>query len=142
MRIGELAKATNCSVETIRYYEQQGLIPAAYRTDNNYRTYNQTHLNRLKFIRNCRSLDMTHEEIRELLRLLETPQKDCQPIAYLLDEHINHVTTRLKELQELQKQLTALRQHCEGPSGIDQCGMIQELTDMETSNLKPKTHLG
>lgn len=143
MRIGELAKAANCPVETIRYYEQQGLLPAPYRTENNYRLYNQNHLTRLKFIRNCRRLDMTHEEIRELLKLVvDSPQEDCLAISTLLDEHLQHVNTRILELQELQKALLALRKRCTGSSSIDHCGIVQELSEMKIPATNHKTHLG
>ena len=63
MKIGELAKLTDCPVETIRYYEKENLLPPPARTDGNYRVYTQAHTERLTFIRNCRSLDMTLEEI-------------------------------------------------------------------------------
>ena len=67
MKIGELAKATDCAVETIRYYERENLLPAPARSDGNYRLYTQAHVERLTFIRNCRTLDMTLDEIRSLL---------------------------------------------------------------------------
>lgn len=59
MKIGELAKLTDCQVETIRYYEREGLLPEPARSEGNYRLYTQAHVERLTFIRNCRSLDMT-----------------------------------------------------------------------------------
>ncbi|MGL6014243.1 MAG: MerR family transcriptional regulator, partial [Shewanella oncorhynchi] len=68
MKIGELAQAAQCTVETIRYYEKEALLPEPARTNSNYRDYNQRHLDRLSFIRNCRALDMTHQEIRALLQ--------------------------------------------------------------------------
>lgn len=141
MRIGELAKAANCSVETIRYYEQQQLIPEPYRNQSNYRLYNKSHLDRLKFIRNCRSLDMTHEEIRGLLTLLDTPEENCMAVSQLLEEHIEHVNIRITELQNLQQQLIGLRKYCSDSSSIDQCGIVQELTAMEIPS-SHKTHLG
>ncbi|AWM79118.1 Cd(II)/Pb(II)-responsive transcriptional regulator [Gammaproteobacteria bacterium ESL0073] len=141
MRIGELAELTNCTVETIRYYEKQGLLPKAYRTNNNYRVYSDIHLARLKFIRNCRSLDMTHEEIRELLKLvIDTPKDDCSVISNLLDEHLEHVNTRITELQELQKVLFDLQKRCLSPSSIDHCGIVQELTEKEIPTVH-KSHL-
>lgn len=63
MKIGELAKATDCAVETIRYYEREQLLPEPARTDGNYRLYTQAHVEWLTFIRNCRTLDMTLDEI-------------------------------------------------------------------------------
>ncbi len=59
MKIGQLAKATGTQVENIRFYETEGLLPKALRTDSNYRVYDDTHVSRLAFIRHCRSLDMT-----------------------------------------------------------------------------------
>ena len=141
MRIGELATRVNCSVETIRYYERQGLIPTAYRTDNNYRLYNQDHVARLKFIRNCRSLDMTHEEIRELLKLvIDTPQNDCSAISHLLDEHLEHVNERIAELKSLQQMLLKLKKSCSIPSSIDHCGIVQELIEKDILSAH-KSHL-
>lgn len=142
MRIGELAKIANCSVETIRYYEKQGLLSAPYRTDNNYRLYSKNHLARLKFIRNCRSLDMTHEEIRELLKLIiDSPKEDCSAISIILDEHLGHVNTRIAELCELQHTLIELRKHCSSSSSIDHCGIVHELIEKDISSPNHKSHL-
>ncbi|HGM6563409.1 TPA: MerR family transcriptional regulator [Pseudomonas aeruginosa] len=81
MKIGELARKAGCPVETIRYYEKKGLLQAPLRDiENNYRCYNNTHLEKLLFIRRCRSLDMTHEEIRALLLAINNRGKDCGPI--------------------------------------------------------------
>lgn len=141
MRIGELAKLVNCSVETIRYYEKQGLLPTAYRTENNYRVYNQDHVARLKFIRNCRSLDMTHEEIRVLLKLIiDTPHNDCSAITHLVDEHLEHVNERIVELKSLQQLLLKLKESCATPSSIDHCGIVQELIEKDISS-PHKSHL-
>jgi hypothetical protein len=68
MKIGELAILTHTPVETIRYYEREGLLPEAARTGGNYRIYDQAQAARLSFIRHCRGLDMTLDEIRTLLR--------------------------------------------------------------------------
>ena len=94
MKIGELAKAARCTPETIRFYEKEGLMPDARRTDANYRNYTDTHLERLRFIRNCRALDMTHDEIRALLQLTDTPTDRCDSVNALLDAHIGHVDAR------------------------------------------------
>ena len=67
MKIGELAKLAQTQAETIRYYEREGLLPQARRSEANYRVYDQSHIQRLAFIRHCRSLDMTLGEIRTLL---------------------------------------------------------------------------
>ena len=78
MRIGDLAQATLCPVETIRYYEREGLLPAPARSGGNYRLYGTQHVERLRFIRNCRSLDMTHDEIRTLLAFRDGPEENVR----------------------------------------------------------------
>ena len=115
MRIGDLAEATGTPVETIRYYEREGLIPAAQRSDNNYRLYSAVHAERLAFIRQCRNLDMTLDEIRSLLRLRDAPSENCGEVNALLDEHIGHVAQRIRELRTLEKDLKALRARCTSP---------------------------
>ena len=112
MKIGELAKLTDCAVETIRYYERENLLPEPARSDGNYRVYTQAHAERLTFIRNCRTLDMTLEEIRSLLALRDSPQDQCESVNALIDEHIHHVKARIDGLMALQTQLLDLRQRC------------------------------
>ncbi|MHC6227922.1 Cd(II)/Pb(II)-responsive transcriptional regulator [Pseudomonas sp. X10] len=125
MKIGELAKATDCAVETIRYYEREQLLPAPARSEGNYRLYTQTHVERLTFIRNCRTLDMTLDEIRSLLRLRDSPEAQCESVNALIDEHIEHVQARIDGLLALQAQLVELRQHCHAQEA--QCSILQHL---------------
>ena len=124
MKIGELAKLTDCAVETIRYYERENLLPEPARSDGNYRVYTQAHAERLTFIRNCRTLDMTLEEIRSLLGLRDSPQDQCENVNALIDEHIHHVKARIDGLLALQEQLLDLRQRC---GGGPECGILQRL---------------
>lgn len=131
MKIGELARAANCSTETIRYYEKAGLLPPAMRTPSNYRHYSHSHLARLRLIRNCRSLDMTHDEIRSLLSSLDSAADDCEPVNRLLDEHITHVDARINELLHLRRQLIDLRERCAEGRPVEHCGIIEGLNAME-----------
>ena len=85
MKIGELAQIAQCTVETVRYYEKEGLLPAPARTVANYRSYSNAQVDRLRFIRNCRALDMTHEEIRTLLGFIDQSTGDCGVVNQLLD---------------------------------------------------------
>lgn len=128
MKIGELAQHAHTPVETIRYYEQVGLLPAAPRSPGNYRIYSSVHAQRLSFIRHCRALDMTLDEIRVLLRFKDTPQADCGEVNALLDAHIGHVASRIQELQLLEAQLRALREQCLVARDAAHCGILQELT--------------
>ena len=126
MKIGELARLTDTQVETVRYYEREKLLPAPSRSDGNYRLYTQAHVERLTFIRNCRSLDMTLEEIRRLLNLRDSPQDQCESVNALIDEHIDHVDARVASLQALQGQLRDLRRRC-SDNGAEHCAILERL---------------
>ena len=127
MRIGDLAQATGTPVETIRFYERQGLLPPAQRAANNYRVYAAAHAERLAFIRQCRSLDMALDEVRALLALRDAPAADCGEVDALLDAHIGHVAQRIRELRTLQHDLRALRARCSRPQALADCGILNEL---------------
>lgn len=143
MRIGNLAEATGTPVETIRFYEREGLIPAARRTDNNYRQYSAAHAERLAFIRQCRNLDMTLDEIRSLLRLRDSPPKDCGEVNTLLDDHIGHVAQRIRELRALEKDLKALRARCASPHPLEECGILNQLDSVAAQGPQssPRRHI-
>ena len=127
MRIGELAGRAGCLVETVRYYEREGLMPAPRRTAGNYRLYGPEHVERLAFIRRCRSLDMSLPEIRTLLSAIARPDAACGPVNALLDEHIGHVAARIAELRQLKTELDAIRAHCKGDEPTRHCGILASL---------------
>lgn len=127
MRIGELSEATGVDVETIRYYERSGLLQEPERRANGYRAYGPVHLERLSFIRHCRALDMPLADVQRLLGFVDRPQADCGDINQLIDEHLARVRARLKSMQALEKQLTALRTHCEAGHTAAECGILHEL---------------
>ena len=138
LKIGDLAKRAQCPAETIRYYEREGLLPEPTRTAGNYRLYSRAHLERLAFIRNCRSLDMTLEEIRQLLRVRDVPGENCDAAHHLLDEHIAHVATRVAELQQLERQLKALRRQC-APARLEKnCAILDGLGRRATAGARKK----
>lgn len=132
MKIGELAKKTHCQVVTIRYYESAGLLPPPERSDANYRLYNATHVERLAFIRNCRALDMTLDEVRQLLGFRDHPEDDCGGVNELIDQHIEHVANKIAALQALKKQLTVLRKTCTEGREAAYCEILQRLTTTDT----------
>lgn len=142
MKIGELAHITNTPVETIRYYEREGLLPETARTEGNYRIYGDSHAQRLSFIRHCRSLDMTLDEIRVLLRFKDAPAENCGEVNDLLDEHIGHVAERIRELRQLEKQLKSLRQLCQETQEAAHCGILNELTEVARNPQSVRTHAG
>jgi Cd(II)/Pb(II)-responsive transcriptional regulator len=128
MKIGDLAQASATGVETIRYYERQGLLPAPARTAGNFRVYDDAHLERLRFIRQCRGLDMSLDEVRELLAVRDAPDADCGAANRVLDEHIGHVSRRIRELRALERQLKALRASCALVQPSADCGILVGLS--------------
>tara|TARA_R110001599_G_scaffold153651_17_gene339065 strand:- start:5083 stop:5544 length:462 start_codon:yes stop_codon:yes gene_type:complete len=126
-RIGDLATRLSVGVETIRYYEREGLLPRPARSEGNYRLYSTSERERLEFVLHCRALDMTHEEIRNLLRLRDTPEQGCAEVNAVLDAHIGHVADRMRVLRSLQGQLKDLRARCEAPDTSKECGILQGL---------------
>ncbi len=128
MKIGDLSKLTHTQVETIRYYEREGLLPEPSRSEGNYRIYGEAHVERLAFIRHCRSLDMTLAEIRQLLQFKDNPASDCGDVNALLDAHITHVADRIRELKILEKHLKTLRERCCEAQLAANCGILGELS--------------
>lgn len=143
MKIGELSAASITTIESIRFYEREGLIAEPGRTDGNYRVYGDAHVQRLVFIRRCRSLDMALDEIRVLLRFKDAPGANCGDVNALLDEHIGHVTSRVQELRVLEQQLRELRSQCRSiESGAD-CGILKQLSsDLPDTPARQKARTG
>jgi Cd(II)/Pb(II)-responsive transcriptional regulator len=128
-KIGELSKRTGCQVETIRFYEQEGLLPAPARSQGNYRLYSDMHVECLQFIRHCRSLDMALNDILTLLRLRDAPDDSCNCVNEMLDERIDQVSLRIDELKALQRQLKALRGQCSSEHVVKECRILHGLAN-------------
>ncbi|WP_444933339.1 Cd(II)/Pb(II)-responsive transcriptional regulator [Microbulbifer sp. JTAC008] len=128
-KIGETARRVGCKVETVRYYEQAGLLPEPARSEGNFRLYSESHLEQLRFIRHCRSLDIPLEDIRNLLRLKAAPSQSCTDIDSVVDDQIQRVEKQLESLKQLRKSLVDLRNRCEGGQAINACDIMRELTD-------------
>ncbi|MDP5252936.1 MULTISPECIES: Cd(II)/Pb(II)-responsive transcriptional regulator [unclassified Vibrio] len=146
MKIGELARQADCPVETVRYYEKQGLLPKPQREmENNYRRYDATHLERLLFIRRCRALDMAHDEIRALLEAMNSDSVSCSPIDTVISQHLEHVQDRIKELKLLEGELKKLRNECDSRRSLEECGIVEKLNASEkviSTIPKKSKHLG
>ncbi|MCU0690821.1 MAG: Cd(II)/Pb(II)-responsive transcriptional regulator [Polyangiaceae bacterium] len=130
--IGALARQTGCQVETIRYYERIGLLPAPSRSHSGYRLYDERHAERLTFVRHCRSLDMTLAEIRMLLHFRDAPEEDCGAVNRVLDDHIRHVQERIACLGKLETQLRELRGLCGTSRSARDCAILHELSHAAT----------
>lgn len=129
MRIKELSVAAGVPVDTIRHYEKAGLLSAPERQENNYRHYAEADAQRLRFIRNCRALDMSLDEVRVLLTFIDHPASDCSPVNAVVDEHLLHVRERLAVLQVLERQLETLRRACGQARPHATCGIVLALSN-------------
>lgn len=128
MKIGELAKLTGCSVQTIRYYEKEQLLPSTRRSEGNFRLYDEASADQLLFIKLCRGLDLSLSEIRQLLALKRSPGAQCDEVNRMMEAHIHQVEARIRELTQLHEQLRALRSHCSNQRTVEQCGILQTLS--------------
>ena len=124
MRIGELAQKAGCDVQTVRFYEREGLLEEPERDESGYRRYDKRHAARLAFVRHCRSLDLPLPEVRQLLDFAAQPRQSCAQVNELLDEHIALVNQRLAALRTLEKQLVALRRTCDGDASRS-CAILE-----------------
>lgn len=127
MRIGEVSAATGVDVETVRFYERSGLLREPARDANGYRRYGRDHVERLAFIRHCRSLDVGLPDIKRLLELLDDPSANCDDADQLVEQQLARVRARVNSLQALERQLTALRGRCNSPKRAGKCGILAEL---------------
>ena len=125
--ISDMAKKSGLSTDTIRFYEKKGFIQPNFRANNQYRFYNDETLKRLIFMKHCRALDMSLKEIENLLQLEENPQQNCNSVNHLIDQHISDITNKMKELDQLKKQLKKLRSRCLDASTVDQCQILKTL---------------
>ncbi|PZP90978.1 MAG: Cd(II)/Pb(II)-responsive transcriptional regulator [Variovorax paradoxus] len=129
LRIGELAKKSDCLVQTVRFYESEGLLPEPARSEGNFRLYDDAHLQRLLFIRRCRAKDMTLDEIRQLLSFRDRPELDCGEVNSLVDSHIAQVRAKIKELRELERELMDLLRSCDTARTARECGILNGLAE-------------
>ncbi len=134
MKIGELAARADCDVQTVRFYEREGLLDAPQRDASGYRAYAAQHLARLQFVRHCRALDIPLADIRQLVALSRTPRQSCEDVNTLLDGHIARVQRQVQALTALQAQLTALRAQCRGADGAESCAIIDAFMHAATEH--------
>ncbi len=130
MRIGDLARQTGCPIETIRYYERVGILPEPQRAHNNYRQYGESHRRRLRFVRRCRELGFSLEEIRTLLDMIDGNTQTCAEVAALGQRHINDVRAKIADLKQIESRLSDLVAHCHGANTPD-CSLLEELFDSQ-----------
>ncbi len=126
--IGRLARETGSKVQTIRYYEQIGLLPVPPRSAGNQRLYDATYVDRLGFIRHCRELGFSLAAIRDLLGLVDNPNQPCEAADRIARLHLAEVDTRIARLNALKAELERMVEQCSG-GRIAECRVIEVLAD-------------
>ncbi len=131
--IGALSEQTGVKIETIRYYEREGLLPSPPRTSGGHRSYSEDHLKRLTFIRRSRELGFSMAEIRELLALVDGGSYTCGEIKTLTLDHAQSVRSKITDLQRMEKMLVEIASGCAGGT-VPDCPIIDALLDL---NVEP-----
>lgn len=127
LTIGFLAKKTGTKVETIRFYEKNGLLPEPSRTEGNYRAYDQTHLNRLSFIRRARDLGFSLNQVRGLLALSDNRDQSCAAVDEIAKDHRAEVERKIHDLLALKAELDSIIDQC-GCGTVADCRIIESLS--------------
>lgn len=110
--IGGLSKLTGANIETIRYYERVGLLPAPQRSPGGYRLYGTDQLKRLNFIRRARTLGFSIGEVRTLLRLADERKRPCAEVRVVAEAHLRDIRARIADLGRMERALEATVARC------------------------------
>ena len=130
LSIGFVARQTGCTVPTIRYYEEIGLLQAAARTESGQRHYGEAAVRRLQFIRRCRDFGFSIDQVRELVGLVDQPDRPCIEVREIAAVHLSEVRRKLDELRELEASLDGFVGSCDaacaGGVAVD-CNILEDL---------------
>ena len=143
LTIGKVAKSAGLGIETVRFYEREGLIKPLARTASNYRLYADDGITRLRFIKRAKTLGFTLNEIKELLFLRTNPDATKEDVKEQIGEKVDDIKRRIRELKKIQKTLESLDSCCDGHGSADECPILAALEGTELlesksySNQKP-----
>lgn len=127
LTIGHLARETATKVETIRFYEKTGLLPAPARTNGNYRAYSTSHLKRLSFIRRARDLGFSIDQIRALLGLADHRDQSCEAVDAIARQHLEAVERKIGDLEALRRELDRMIGQCRHGT-VAECRILETLS--------------
>lgn len=127
MKIGELAQRAQVAIDTVRYYERQGLLPVPTRHASGYRSYDASDVLRLRFVRRAKALGFTLVEIRELLALSGRREDDMADLKTVATGKLSDIETRLAELTRIRDGLRMLVASCPGHGALEQCPILNAL---------------
>ena len=124
--IGEMSRQTGVGIETIRYFEKIGMMPAPSRSEGGNRRYTTVHLQRLFFINRCRQIGFSQNEIKALLLMVDTKDITCAEVHNITVEHIRDIKKKIRDLRKLEKVLTQMANEC-SRGDIPDCPIIETL---------------
>lgn len=126
LKSGELAKQAEVNVETLRYYEREGLLPEPERTESGYRLYHQRDVKRVRFIKKAQELGFTLKEIKELLTLTTDPKHLAGEVKTMTQQKIHIIEEKITVLQSMKATLFELSEACPGEAGtVDTCPIVR-----------------
>lgn len=123
---GELARRTGCNLETIRYYEKIGMMPEPPRTGSGYRSYDEAHVSRLRFILRARELGFSLDDVRGLLALVDGGTQTCAEVKELTEGHLAVVREKITDLKRIEKVLADTASKCSGEE-VPECPVLDAL---------------
>ena len=124
--IGEMSRQTGVGIETIRYFEKIGMMPAPGRSEGGNRRYSSDHLQRLFFINRCRQIGFSQSEIRALLSMVDAKGVTCAEVHSITTEHISDIKMKIRDLRKMEKVLTQMANEC-SRGDIPDCPIIETL---------------
>ena len=129
MKIGTLAQRADVGIDTIRYYEREGMIPAPQRTESGYRDYRDSDVTRLRFVRRAKLLGFTLQEIRELMDLTASAADDMAGLNARAQAKLDDVNGRIDELARMRDALQQLVTACPGHGALETCPIMAALSE-------------
>jgi MerR family transcriptional regulator, copper efflux regulator len=131
LTIGAVAKRVGVAIDTIRYYEREGLLPEPLRRASGYRSYDESAIAQLNFIRRAKLLGFTLEEIRDLLALSADRQRGVEAVKQRAQQRLAAIDMRIAELQRVRNGLEQLVDACPGHGAPEECPILRALVDVE-----------
>jgi len=131
LTIGQVAKRAGIGVETVRYYERQGLLEKPSRRASGYRQYEPRVVDRLGFIRQAKDLGFTLREIKQLLELRLDPSSNCADVKQRADAKVDQIDAKIDTLQRMRRALVKLTKACNGKGTTEDCPILEALEQRE-----------
>jgi DNA-binding transcriptional MerR regulator len=126
MKIGEIAKRSGISIETIRYYEREGLLLEPERRPSGYRQFDESTVERLEYIRRAKDLGFTLAEIRDLLELSFAAHVGCNHIRPRAEAKVVDIERKIRSLQQMKRSLEKIIRHCRAKNSADDCPLLHK----------------